>query len=290
MKNRNFLLAALFAVAAMFSILSCQKAVSDENVVPPGKEQLSLYLTDGPGLFDQVLIEIKSVKVLIDTTPNTRKNDHRNWDWWGANDHKRDSGLVWETLNIQAGIYDVLKLRNGADTILSNSTITKGSIRLIKIELGTNNSLVKDSISYPLNLFVGTNNYVLIKLLGHECDEYKPGKKRLWLDFDVTRSVIEKNNQFYLKPFFHFFVVANTGSISGKVGPKEAYPVVTVFNASDTAYALPNRDGYFKVRGIPSGTYSVYINASNGYADTTITNVSVNSPKETQIGTIKLHK
>ncbi len=58
----------------------------------------------------------------------------------------------------------------------------------------------------------------------------------------------------------------------------------------DTAYAFPWKDGRFKVRGLDSGTYSVYVNAGNGYKDTTINNVSVTVGKETDLGTITLHK
>jgi hypothetical protein len=288
MKNQRLLLSACMAFMLCLGIVSCKKSASDESSVPPGKENVSLYLTDGPGLFDQVLIDIKSVKVLVDTTP--RRHDHEDWDHRG-DDEKRDSVFVWETLNIAPGVYDILKFRNGADTLLAASNITKGSIRVIKIELGTNNSVVKDSVTYPLYLPANAKNYVLIKLAGHEFEHFLPGKKRLWLDFDVTRSIVQEgNNKFYLKAVFHFFVVSNTGSISGRVTPRDGYPVVTVFNANDTAYALPDKEGNFKVRGMADGKYAVYINASNGYADTTISNVSVTAPRETSIGTIKLHK
>jgi hypothetical protein len=289
MKNKNILSLAIAALCVI-SMAACRKSTSDEATVPQGKEQFSLYLTDGPGFFDQVLIDIRSVKVLVDTAPNTRIHDNENWDWRGANDHRKDSSFVWEDLNIQPGVYDILKFRNGADTLLAASNITKGSIRLIKIEIGTQNSVVKDSVFYPINWPANLPNYVLIKLRGNECEQYQPGRKRIWLDFDINRSVIEWNNQFYLKPVFHFFVVSNTGSIAGKVGPKEAYSVISVFNNTDTAYALPDRNGGFKVRGLADGTYSVYINASNGYADTTISNVAVKAPKETSVGTISLRK
>jgi hypothetical protein len=292
MKQKNLLLAAIIFVAVSLGLVACQKNYSgDVQANSSGKEQLSLYLTDGPGLFDQVLVDIRSVKVLVDTSKDTRRHDNDDWDRRGADDRKKDSSFVWETLNIQAGVYDILKFRNGADTLLAASNITKGSIRLIKIELGTNNSVVKDSVVYPVKLPANANAYVLIKLRGNECEEFAPGRRRLWLDFDITRSIIqERDNQFYLRPVFHFFVVSNTASISGKVGPRDGYPVVTVFNASDTAYALPDKEGNFKVRGLASGTYSVYINASNGYADTTINNVVLQAPKLTTLGTIKLHK
>ena len=292
MKNKHLFYAAIMAIAVSFVMTACNKNSSTESTVPAGKQNLTLFLTDAPGLFDKVLINILSVKVLVDTSSNTRHHDNCDWDRMGANDQSKDSSFVWENLNIKAGVYDVLQFRNGADTMLAASGITKGFIRLIKIEIGTQNSLVKDSVTYPLNYYAPPKNYVLIKLKGDECDEYLPGKSRLWLDFDVSRSIIQgRNNQFYLSPNFHYFTVISTGSISGRVGPSIAYPVLTVFNATDTAYALPDREGYFKLRGMKSGTYSVFINGSNsGYRDTTITHVVVQAPNETSMGSIQLRK
>lgn len=289
MKNKHLLLMAVMAMAAVFVMTACKKSNSADTGA--GKQQLSLYLTDGPGFFDHVYIDIRSVKVLVDTSADTRRHDNEDWNSWGANEHKKDSSLIWEDLGIQAGIYDILNFRNGADTLLANAGIAKGSIRLIKIEIGTDNSLVKDSITYPVTLPAGVPNYILIKLRGHECEQYMPGRIRLWLDFDIGRSIIQgSNNKFILRPIFHFFVVSNTGAVAGRVIPRESYPVITVFNTTDTAYALPNKEGYFKVRGLNDGTYSVFINGSNGYFDSTITNISVKAPGETSLGSITLRK
>lgn len=290
MKNKAFVFSGLLALILAIFMGSCNKSTS-LDASAANQQQLSLYLTDGPGLFDHVYIDIVSVKVLVDTSSDTRMHDNIDWDRRGSDDHRNDSSLIWSNLNIKAGVYDVLSFRNGADTLLAASGIPKGSIRLIKIELGTNNSLVKDSISYPLSLPAGTLNYVLLKLKGHECEEYAPGSNRLWLDFDITRSIVQNAaNKFMLKPVIHFFVVNASASIVGKIVPKESNPVITVFNSTDTAYALPNPDGYFKLRGLKDGTYDVYINASNGYFDSTIHQVVVKAPGETSLGSITLRK
>jgi hypothetical protein len=290
MKNKNIILAAVMAIAVSFTITACNKNTSAETGAA-GKEQLSLYLTDGPGFFDNVYLDIRSVKVLVDTSSDTRRHDNDDWDRRGADDQRRDSSFVWENLNIKPGIYDILKFRNGADTLLAASNITKGSIRLIKIEIGTNNSVVKDSVSYPVSLPANALNYILIKLRGDECERYETGKKRLWIDFDVARSIFQGNdNKFYIRPVFHFFVVNASGQLSGRIRPGDAKGVVTAYNATDTAYALTDREGFFKMRGLKEGNYSVYINVSNGYQDTTITNVKVQVPGETNLGNIVLRK
>lgn len=290
MKTKQAFLGIMLVLASALVITSCQKSESAQ--APAGKQNLSLYLTDGPGFFDQVFIEIKSVQVLVDTTKDTRKNDTCNWDRMGATiGNKKDSGLVWTDLNIKAGVYDILNLRNGVDTLLATTQIATGAVRLIRIEIGTQNSVVKDSVTYPLKWPAGLPNYILIKLKGHETEEFLPGQIRLWLDFDVSRSVVVLNNNlFYLKPVFHFFVEKRTASVSGKVKPQDAKAVLTLFNNTDTAYALPNKNGEFKMRGLKDGVYSLFINGSNGYSDTTINNIKVTTPKNTNIGVIELRK
>ncbi len=292
MKTKQVFLGAMMFLATALAITSCKK--SDSAQIPAGKQNLSLYLTDGPGFFDKVFVEIKAVQVLVDTTKDTRRNDTCDWDRLGddvgsTRGNRKDSGLVWTNLNIKAGIYDILNLRNGVDTLLASTEIPKGAIRLIRIEIGTNNSVVKDSVTYPLSWPDNKPAYILIKLKGHETEEFLPNKIRLWLDFDVSRSVvIVNNNKFYLKPVFHFFVEKSTASVSGKVKPQDAKAVLTLFNATDTAYALPNKNGEFKMRGLKNGTYSLYVNGSNNYKDTTINNIVVQAPKNTNVGVIEL--
>ena len=294
MKKRNTLyyVAAILVIIAVI-VSSCSKNSSIESAV--GEQNVSLLLTDAPAIYDQVLIDIKSVKLLVDTSRDTRKKDSCNWERIGEERDRRfalgDSALVWQDLSIKAGVYDVLKLRNGLDTLLASKTVVNGSIRLIKIEFGSNNSVMKDSILYPLQLPAGAPNYIIIKLKGNELDEYLPRKLRLWLDFDIANSIIqERNNQFYLRPWIKFFTEKTTASLSGKVTPMEARPIVIVYNSTDTAVALPNREGYFKIRGLKEGTYTVYVNASNGYIGKTINNITVSKTKELMLGTIELKK
>lgn len=290
---------AMYALALLliitFVFYACSKDKSAGSNIPENQQHFSLYLTDDPSLFDKVLLDIKSVQVLVDTCA-AKPGRHDDFDDDDDHHHHADSlnrrCAVWDTLSIQAGVYDLLQLRNGVDTLLAQGNIPKGKIRKIKIDLGPNNSLVKDSVTYPLNLPPGAPSYIIVKLKGNECHEYKPGRLHLWLDFDIARSVIKvSNGKFYLRPRFHFFTISTTGAIAGKVAPREAVPVISVYNTTDTLYAIPWHDeGEFKVRGLKEGTYTVFVNASNGYKDTTITNVSVAPGKTTKLDKIILHK
>jgi hypothetical protein len=271
-------------------LFACSKDSStQDDPVPAGKQEVKLFLSDDPALFDKVLIDIKSVKVLVDTCDKNKDDDD---DHHGNHDDDDDDKCVnWETLNIAPGVYDLLTLRNGTDTLLASGIIPEGRIKKIKIELGANNSLVKDSVNYPLTLFPGTQATITLKLKGGEWDEWSPGRSQLWLDFDVSRSIVRvRDGKFFLLPVIRLFTIKTTGSLEGQVLPKEAYPVISVYNATDTGYAIPWVNGQFKVRGLKEGTYSVFVNASNGYQDTTITGVEILPNKQTKLDKLTLHK
>ena len=290
MKKTNlFVAASLIAIVSLVAV-ACNKSTSVEN--GPGIQQVNFMLTDGPGSYDNVFIDIKSLQIVIDTArEGSRKRDTCNWDHIGSHrESRRDSGLVWTTIPIKAGVYDILKFRNGLDTLFASANVPKGSVRLVRIEFGANNSVVKDSVTHPLNLSPNLPNFIVIKLKGHEFEEFASRRHRLWLDFDVSRSIIEVNGRFYLIPVMHTFVEKNTASVAGKVKPRDAKAVITLFNNTDTAYALPNKEGEFKMRGLKDGTYKLFVKASNGYRDTTINNVVVVQPKTTSVGVIELKK
>jgi len=266
MKKQTILRAALCIGLFSLIFIACSKNNdgSSDQTVPNGKQNLSLFLTDAPGFFDNVSVDIKSVQVLVDTCGNSSL-------WQGI-----ASGCqTWETLAIKPGVYDLLSLRNGTDTLLAQGNVINGKVVLVKIELGTDNSLIKDSVKYPLHLTKLTEPYIYLTLTGNEWERYEKNKSRLWLDFDVARSIVVIGNDFFLKPVIHVFVKSTTGAIGGVVSPMAAFPVISVYNSKDTAYALPNRDGRFLVRGLQPGTYSLNVNASNGYNDTTIANINI---------------
>ncbi|WP_343308021.1 DUF4382 domain-containing protein [Chitinophaga niabensis] len=276
-------------------IYACSKDSSNEPAaIPPGQQRVSLMLTDDPGLFDKVNIDIRKVEVLIDTCAKDKDDDR--WDdrdrcgWWEDRRDKDDSCEVWDSLGIRPGVYDLLQLRNGVDTNLATGTIRKGRIEKIRITLGPNNSLMKDSISYPLRSVNGQVKLV-IKVRHNEWDQVSADNLQLWLDFDVQRSIIQvSRGTFILKPVIHVWTVKQTGAVSGKVLPKDAQSIITVYNNLDSLYAIPGRDGEYKVRGLKPGTYSVFVNAGNGYRDTTIADVKVERGKETKVPTITVKK
>ena len=282
---------AVFTLILLIVFSACQKQIDESSNNAAGKK-LSVYLTDDPCVYDSVFIDIRFVEVKIDTSKEHMDDDHFGDDDNDADDDNQHTDRYgkWDTLAVRAGVYNILKLRNGIDTLLATGNLPAGKIRKIRLTLGTNNSLVKSGIRYPLNLLAGTNKYVYLKLKSEDEDETSPGQSAVWIDFDVCESIKFKNGQYFLKPYLKAFSLKQYGKLEGKVLPKMAAPFVKVFNSTDSATAMPEDDGEYKVRGLREGTYKIKFSGSNGYFDTTISNIQIIKGKETHVATITLRR
>jgi len=286
MKLKN-LFWPIASVALFFSVLftSCQKNES----ATASKNALSVYLTDAPGDFDSVFIDIQKVEVKIDTDSTHDKDDHYGDQDDDKNDHlqKKDDYGEWVDLNFTPGKINVLALRNGIDTNLASGNIPAGTVRKIRITLGTDNSVVKDGQTYPLTLRNETNNFLYIKLRNEHRERGVGNDQKVWVDFDISRSIIEENGAYYLLPRLRPFCDRNFGTVVGKVLPDSISASVT-FNDGNgfTAIAVPAPNGEFKVRGLPEGTYSVTY-AAAGYTSQTAS-VTITKGQRATLETITL--
>ncbi len=288
--NKNLFIGMIVLIlSSALLFTSCQKQDTGASNMN-GTRQFSLYLTDDPCQYDSLFIDIRYVEVKIDTSRHRDDDDYGDNDDDGDDDgdHHDEYGK-WDTLTIRPGVYNILALRNGIDTLLAQGTIPAGAIRKIRLTLGTNNVLVVGGVRKPLNLFPGSNNYVYVKI-HDEDDDDTPAQSSLWLDFNVCESIKLVGGQYYLKPMIKPFGMNNFGKIEGKVLPNAARAVVKARNATDSATAIPEDDGEFKIRGLKPGTYSLLFTAANGYKDSTVLNVQVQKGRETKIATVILHR
>lgn len=281
LKNIYVLLASIVLLSLGFT--SCSKDSSSQK--------LDIYLTDGPADFDAVFIDITAVEVKVDTSVSHRHDDH-----FGDNDghgddhmHRRDEFGVWQTVNFTPGVYDVLQLRNGIDSLIASTTVN-GTVRKIRFTIGSNNSVVVGGVTYPLTLINPTNNFLYVNLNDRHRDHGNGGSLAVWVDFDLGRSIVFANGVYYLKPVLRPFCNSNFGEIEGRVLPLASQAIVKVYNNSDSAVAIPNPDGRFKVRGLNPGNYTVLIDGTSPYIDTTLTNVNVTAGRDTRLGEITLRQ
>jgi len=276
----------ILALCLSLTITSCQKDTVNVSS-PQSPKQLSLYLTDDPCRYDSVFIDILSVEVKVDTVKEHMSDDH-----FGDNDndgdddhHTHDEFGKWDTLSITPGVYNILALRNGIETLLGSVNLPGGKIRKIRITTGTDNSLVTGGITYSLNLLAGTNHYVYVKIHNEDEDQDEIAKEKtaIRVDFDVCESIKLIGSEYFLKPFCKPFSIKHFGRIEGKVLPGAAHAFVTISNGTDSATATPESNGEYRIRGLKHGTYSITFTGSNGYHDITLHNIEVIEGEELHI-------
>jgi len=286
----TWLAAGAGSVVACMLFFACKKENSGNATIPTGKAQMSVYMMDDPIAFTKVLIDIKQVAVLVDTAAKQSDNDNdHQWDDGYRGCHNSNT-LIWDTLSITPGVYDLLQLRNGADTLLASGLITNGKVLRVRVTLGTRDSVYTDSVThYPLRI-AWTTTFFDINVRREHVSAVDNNQFKLWLDFDLARSVFYWNGAYWLKPVVKPFNDQAKARIEGRVLPGGASPFLMIYNATDTLYALPGWQGYYQVRGANAGTYAVYFKGQHGYKDTTITNITVTAGKLTTVPTVTLHK
>ncbi len=270
MKNKKMLLwAALSFSVLLLTFVSCQKEVSttDLSPLPPGKSELKIMLTDDPSVFfDSIFIDIQRVEVRVEDSLGVDR---------------------WDTLSIRAGVYNILKFKNGLDTLLATGYIPNGEVEKIRITLGTQNSVVFNGVTIPL---LNIDKVITLDVKGN-LDRLDSRHFRIWLDFDGHGSIRFHNGRLELKLKIGHFCRSKSGELEGKIKPSDALPAsITVIDGADTLRAITGREGEFKVRGIKTNSVNVIIKPSNNYKDSLINNVVIRRSNDTDLGKIVLHK
>ena len=298
--KRNFFF-RLFCIVLISSVIitACNKENSNSSgSIPPGQQKVMVSLNDDPlPNVTSVIVDIRYVEVKVDTG-KTHHEDHYYDDDHEGDDHHQegedghhgDHFGKWDTLSITPGLYDLLKLKNGTDTLIASGFSHIGKITKIRITLGTNNSISTDSTpNSPLPICDGSP-YVYANIRSNSIDSIGGGQYLIRIDFNVARSIEFEDGQYCLRPKLKSYCEKTSGSIEGRVLPREAHAKVMVFNNTDTAYAIPEDEGEFKVRGLSEGTYSVLYHATAPYQDTTLLNIQVQKGIETKLPVITLHQ
>jgi hypothetical protein len=295
MKTASKWLAAGCGITAILVFLACNKnnsSGSNPNI-PAGKSQLSVFMMDDPSQFTKVLIDIRQVVIEIDTSAKQTDPDADDeWDdsFHGEHHDNDHSSVIWDTLSIKPGVYDLLSLRNGTDTLLATGVFPSGKVLKVKITLGSDNTVFTDSTtSYPLEIW-GPHPYFTINVRRENISSVSSNDFKLWLDFNLGRSIFFWNGQFLLSPYVVAFNDVRTAKIQGRVLPEHSTALITALDGTDTLYAIPNEDGKYLFRGVTAGTYSLNFKGRNGYKDTTLKSIVVDSAMTTQVPTITLHK
>lgn len=162
-----FLSVLALLVAVVF--IACSKDNSDANTT------IKIRLTDNPVNAEKVNVDIRQVSVKFSD----------------------DSIHGWVNLNTYAGVYDLLGLQNGVDTLLAVGVIPTNVVKEIRFVLGTNNSIKVAGVTYPLTIPSGSESGLKIKV-----DKKLNGTlDSLLIDFDAALSIHQTGvNIYQLKP------------------------------------------------------------------------------------------
>lgn len=250
------LLKILTIALCLLFFYSCKK---EEKA---GFAQFNLRLTDSPGNYEEINIDFKEARVHINEGPG------------------------WVTLSSNPGIYDLLKLTNGTDTLIANASLPIGTISQVRLILGQNNTIKVNGVIH--NLLTPSAEQSGLKINVHQplADNIT---YTLLLDFDAARSIVETGNgEYILKPVIRAIAQPLDGGIKGVISPVAANPAIYAITGTDSVATYPDGSGNFLIKGLSSGTYSVYFAPSGGFNDTLINGVNVTNGIITDMGLIPL--
>lgn len=149
----------------VFAVVACKKDSSTTA--------LRVKLTDAPASYEEVNIDLKEVRLKFDNDTSS-----------------------WITLQTNAGIYNLLELQNGVDTLISEAVVPQGKIKEVRLVLGENNSIKASGETYPLTIPSGSESGLKIKV----DKSLRASVDSLTIDFDAALSVVNEAGWFKLRP------------------------------------------------------------------------------------------
>jgi hypothetical protein len=253
---KKLLILMLFFSLVLFS---CKKDEAPD--FGKGTSRLTFRLTDAPGDFDEVNIDITGAQAIVN-----------------------DSVV---NLVVNAGIYNLLDFVNGKDTLLVDQMIPSGKLSQIRLILGENNSLKIDKDTFGLKTPSAQQSG--LKLNVH-ADFLQGIAYEYTIDFDAARSIVETGNgKYILKPVLKVFTKSVSGAIQGVVSPASAKPLIYAISAqldSSSTYA-DTLSGKYMFKGMSEGIYKLSFLPQGAYKDSVLNNVSVKNGVITRVDTLK---
>ncbi|CAN5843515.1 hypothetical protein BH11BAC7_BH11BAC7_01460 [soil metagenome] len=166
------LLAAML-ILPLFFITSCKK--ENLNALRNGQVIVRLANDSVESALEEVNLDVRNVEVRIAGT----------------------TGGDWYKLHARTGIYNIIALSNGIDALLVNEKVPTGEIMAVRLNLGTNNSVRKSGVLYPVSIPEGDDaglTYEFYKTIDASTAEMQ-------IIFNAAESVYQDGPQLYrLRP------------------------------------------------------------------------------------------
>jgi Domain of unknown function (DUF4382) len=138
---------------------------------------LQVRLTDNPTGLREVNVDIQQVRIKF------------------SDDSLSNGG--WVDMATNAGIYNLLGLQNGVDTLLATGSFPTDVVKEIRLVLGPNNT-VKDTLNvvHPLTIPSGGESGLKIKVN----KKLNANLQTLLIDFDAALSIKKEAGGYKLRP------------------------------------------------------------------------------------------
>ena len=164
MKSRIQLFSVVI-IAFAFIFSSCKKESG-------GQTTLNVRLTDAPADYQEVNVDLEDVVVKL-------------------------ADESWVNLDAVPGIYNLLGLQNGLDTLIGTAVLPKGTLQEIRLVLGSDNTIKVNGTVFPLVIPSGSESGLKIKVN----KKLKAEIETLIVDFDAALSIHEEGTGDYkLRP------------------------------------------------------------------------------------------
>lgn len=260
----------LFLFTLVTGLVSCS---SDDDSADKGTAKIAVKLTDAPGDYQGVFVEVEDVMIKT----SAEGSDEEGW-------------VSLE--GVETGVYDLLKLTGGVTKLLVDTQLSAGYLHQIRLVLGDNNYILKGEGENQQQLLLQTPSAEQSGLKLQINEELQANAEYTFiLDFDVDKSVVKQGNGTYnLKPVIRVAVEENSGSIVGSVHPTTEQVLVKAENATVSASAYTDAEGNFEIHGLPAGTYKVTATpeAGMGLNISIVNNVTVGQGASVSVETLYL--
>jgi hypothetical protein len=264
MKLKKVLSIAALLITSSLLFFACSKNESSSE----GKARFQVYLTDDPGEYEAVWIDVKDIKI----------------------NYSNDTANGWQSLpNVNTGVYDLLKLVNDDDTLLADAELNTGRIEQIRLILGTENYVQLKGQDNKIKLETPSAQQSGLKLNIHQ-DISSGVLYKLLLDFDVAKSIHKTGNgKYMLKPTIRTVMNAVGGSIKGYVKPNTFQTLVLAIQGADTPASTYTDNGNYMIKGLGAGSYDLhFVPTDTTYDKQTKNGVAVTVGNVTTVDTVTL--
>lgn len=160
-----FKLVFAFAIISSATFIACKKDASTST--------LHVKLTDAPGDWQEVNIDLREVKVNFN-----------------------EDSTGWVSLQTKDTIYNLLGLQNGLDTLIAQATVPSKTVKEIRLVLGSRNTIKVNDQVYPLTIPSGSESGLKIKVN----KKLNATLETIVLDFDAGASITQEQDGYKLRP------------------------------------------------------------------------------------------